>query len=393
MPTARGWAGLGVATSLLVLWVGFGELELMTTAMFLIASVATGVGFVRIASPQVSVTRRVYPPQVHEGDEVVVEVDVVAARRLRNLELEDTVHGLGVARFAAAATAPGQPLVARYEVYCRTRGVFQIGPAIASVTDPFSLAERRAHAGTTDRLTVYPRVEQLSGFPAVRGLDPAIQSTRPTFAPYGGEDFFTLREYQTGDDLRKVHWPSSAKRDELMIKQLEVPWQARALVLLDVRDDRYPTEPAFEQAVRGAASAVTHLYEGGFSPELWAAERAPGLRSGNRYQQAMEMLATAAPVPHLDLRNTVSRLRRQGVGGGALIIVTGIPDDGVVAAYRVLANDFTRTVVMSVADRSGESGALFHRVGAVTVMVRPDSSWAPSWRTAMELSWSTASVG
>lgn len=393
MPTSRGWAALGVATALLVLWAGFGELELMTTAVFLIAAVGVGTLFVRFVSPQVDVVRHIFPAQVHEGDEVVVEVDVIASRRIRNLEIEDTVHGLGVARFAAATTTPGQPLVARYEVMCRNRGVFQVGPAEVSVTDPFALSERRNHTGNSDRLTVYPRIERFSGFPAVRGLDPAVQSTRPTYAPHGGEDFFTLREYQIGDDLRKVHWPSSAKRDELMIKQLEVPWQARALVLLDTRAEQYPTEAAFEQAVRGAASAVSHLYKGGFSPELWAAERAPGLRSGSRYQQAMDMLATAAPSPHLDLRSTVSRLRRQGVGGGALILVTGTPDEGLLDAYRVLAKDFTRTIVMAVGDRSVDDVSTFQRAGAVTVMTQAEATWAPAWRTAMELSWSTASAG
>lgn len=393
MPTTRGWAALGVSTALLVLWVGFGETELMTTAMFLVAAVAVGMLFIRFASPRVEITRHIYPVQVHEGDEVVVEVDVTTAGRIRNLEIVDTVHGLGVARFAAATTTAGQPLLARYEVLCRARGVYQVGPAEISVSDAFSLAERRNHTGTQDRLTVYPRIERFSGFPAVRGLDPSVQSTRPTFAPHGGEDFFTLREYQTGDDLRHVHWPSTAKRDQLMIKQLEVPWQARALVLLDTRAERYPTDEAFEQAVRGAASVATHLFQGGFSPELWAAERAPGLRSGSRFQQAMDMLATIAPTPHLDLRSTVSRLRRQGVGGGALVIVTGIPDDGVLAAYRVLAKDFTRTVVMAVGDRTANDAGTFQRSGAVTVMVGPDSNWSPAWRTAMELSWSTASVG
>ncbi len=393
MPTTRGWAALGVSTALLVLWVGFGETELMTTAMFLVAAVAVGMLFIRFADPSVEITRHIYPTQVHEGDEVVVEVDVTTARRVRNLEIVDTVHGLGVARFAAATTTPGQPLLARYEVLCRARGVYQVGPAEISVSDAFALAERRSRTGTQDRLTVYPRIEPFTGFPAVRGLDPSVQSTRPTFAPHGGEDFFTLREYQTGDDLRRVHWPSTAKHGELMIKQLEVPWQARALVLLDTRAERYPTDEAFEQAVRGAASAATHLYKGGFSPELWAAERAPGLRSGSRFQQAMDMLATITTTPHLDLRSTVSRLRRQGVGGGALVIVTGIPDDGVLAAYRVLAKDFTRTVVMTVGDRTTDGAGIFQRSGAVSVMVGPDSNWGPAWRTAMELSWSTASVG
>lgn len=393
MPTGRGWAAIGVSAALLVLWVGYGELELMTTAIFLLTATLVGLGFVRFVAPRVDVSRRLYPAQVHEGDQVVVEVDVVAGRRIRNLSLEDTVHGLGVARFAAARTNPGQPLVARYEVLCRARGIYQVGPAEVSISDPLALNERRSRTGAVDHLTVYPRVERLSGFPAVRGLDPAVQSTRPTFAPHGGEDFFTLREYQIGDDLRKVHWPSSAKRDALMIRQQEIPWQARALVLLDVRREVYPVEDSFEQAVRGAASAVTHLYQGGFSPELWAAERAPGLRSGNRYKQAMDMLATIATSPTLDLRQTVSRLRRQGAGGGALVVVTGNPDEGVLAAFRVLAKDFARTIVMAIADRPDDSILSFQRAGAVTVTATTGSSWAPAWRTAMEMSWATASAG
>ncbi len=393
MPTGRGWAALGVSAALLVLWIGFGEIELMTTAVFLLAAVLVGTAFVRIARPSVTVSRRLYPAQVHAGDTVTVEVEMLASRKLRNLFVEDTVHGLGVARFAAATATPSRPVVARYEVHCRSRGVFPVGPAEIAVADPFGLSERRALAGDADRLTVYPRVEQLAGLPAVRGLDPAVQSTRPTFAAHGGEDFFTLREYQVGDDLRRVHWPSSAKRDSLMIKQLEIPWQARALVLLDVRSERYPIPEAFEQAVRGAASTVSHLWRGGFSPELWTSERAPGLRSGNRYQQAMDTLSTVQPLPHLDLRRTVTRLRRQGVGGGALVFVTGIPDDGALAAFRILAKDFARTIVMLVADRAGDAGASFRRVGAVTIVSRPDASWAPGWRTAMELSWSTASAG
>ena len=393
MPTSRGWAALGVSSALLILWIAFGEVELLATGVFLAGATAIGLGFVRLITPRVEVTRRMYPTQVHEGDQVVVEVDVTAARRVRNLFLEDTVHGLGVARFAAARTSPGQSLMARYEVLCRSRGVYRVGPAEISVSDPFTLTERRSSAGAPDRLTVYPRVEELPGYPAVRGLDPSVQSTRPTYVPHGGEDFFTLREYQIGDDLRKVHWPSSAKRDELMIKQLEVPWQARALVLLDQRADRYPNQDAFEQAVRGAASVISHLYRGGFSPELWSGERAPGLRSDSRFAQAMEMLATVQPSPDLDLRRTVARLRRHGVGGGALIMVTGTPDDGALAAFRVLGQDFARAVVMAVQEPPGASMLPFQRSGAVTVSIGPESAWAPAWRTAMELSWSTASAG
>ncbi|MBM3694484.1 MAG: DUF58 domain-containing protein [Actinobacteria bacterium] len=393
MPTGRGWAAAGVAGALLLLWVGFGEVELLATALFLLLGLAGGTAFVRLGSPRLEATRRLYPAQAHEGDQVTVEVDLLAGRSARHLLVEDTVHGLGTARFAAAATTAGQRLQARYEVYCRHRGIYPVGPAEVSVTDPLTLAERRSPAGGADRLIVYPAVETLAGFPAVRGLDPAVQATHPTFAPQGGEDFFTLREYQTGDDLRKVHWPSSAKRDDLMIKQLEVPWQARALVLFDPRAPRYPSPEAFEHAVRGAASVVTHLYRGGFSPELWAGERAPGLRSDSRFSQAMEMLASIQPATHLDLRAVVSRLRRQGVGGGALVVVTGPPDEGVLAAYRLLAQDFARTIVLVAAEPSGQALLGLQRAGAVTIAAAPGALWAPAWRTAMELSWSTASLG
>ena len=75
--------------------------------------------------------------------------------------------------------------------------------------------------------------------------------------------------------------------------------------------------------------------------------------------------------------------------------MTGTPDHGVMAAYRVLAKDFTRTVVMAAGGPPPDAVALFQQAGAVTVVgpAAAQGSWAPAWRTAMELSWSTASVG
>lgn len=393
MPTSRGWAAVGVSGALLILWAAFGEIELLATALFLLTAVGGGLLFVRSVSTRSVVARRLHPSPVHEGEQVTVEIRMVAADVVRHLSLEDTVHGLGAVRFAAAGTRSGRPLTARYEVHCRARGIYQVGPAHISVSDPFALTERRTAVGWADRLVVYPQSEELAGFPPVRGLDPAVQSTRPTFVPHGGEDFFTLREYQVGDDLRRVHWPSSAKRDQLMIRQLEIPWQARALLLLDQRAACYPTADAFEHAVRGAASVVAHLHRRGFSPELWTAEWTPGLPSDSRYARAMETLATVQPISNLNLPRTVARLRRQGTGGGALVLVTGVPDRGALTALQALAGGFGRTVVLAVAERPGDSLLPLQRAGALTVAAGPGTPWAPAWHTAVELSWSTVSAG
>jgi uncharacterized protein (DUF58 family) len=164
-------------------------------------------------------------------------------------------------------------------------------------------------------------------------------------------------------------------------------------VILDQRSGPYAVPEAFEQAVRGAASVIAHLYANGFSPELWTGERVPVLQSASLFTQALEVLATVQPIAGLDLRSTVVRLRRQGVGGGALVIITGVADDGVLAAYRALARDFSHAVVLSVADPAPFELVTLQRAGAVTVNVGPDDRWAPAWRTAMELSWSTASAG
>ena len=83
--------------------------------------------------------------------------------------------------------------------------------------------------------------------------------------------------------------------------------------------------------------------------------------------------------------------RLQGVG--ALVLVGGLPDDDFLTVFRSLVPDFTRTIVMTVTESPEEGMLMYGRAGAVTVTVDPDESWSPAWRTAMELSWYTASAG
>jgi hypothetical protein len=164
-------------------------------------------------------------------------------------------------------------------------------------------------------------------------------------------------------------------------------------VLLDLRAGRYPDPESFEQAVRGAASVIGHLYRGGFGPDLWAGEWAAGLRSGNRFMQSMELLATVRPTHQIDLHGTVGRLQHSGVGGGALVVVTGRLDAAVLSALPILSADFARTVVMAVTAPGDDAMIRLQGTGAIAVGAGPDAAWAPAWRTAMELSWSIASAG
>ena len=394
MPTTRGWAALGAGSALIILWIAFGERLLLAVAAFFLIAIVLGIGYVRLAAPRVAIQRRISPIQVHDGDRAIVEVTLQSPRRVYQVAVEDTVQGLGSAHFIADRGAPGQPMVARYEILCRPRGIYTVGPADVRVRDPLGFTESGGATGTANQLVVYPAVEDLVGIPSGRGHDPTVNTAKAAFSHTGGEDFFTLREYEQGDDMRKVHWPSSAKRDALMIKQLEMPWQSRAMIALDPRRAGHASPESFEHAVRGAASVLRHLFRSGYTPTLWTGVgNGTVVGSAEGYALAMEELASIEPLESNNLGSAIARLRRTGIAGGVLVLVTGPPDESDLAAFQALGRDFYRTVVMSVAQPGTEAILQFARGGAVTVRSEPDSHWAPAWKEAIERSWSTATAG
>ena len=394
MPTRRGWAALGGGSTLIVLWVLFGERLMLAAGVFLLLAVAGGIVYVRSTVPRVGVTRRLSPFQVHDGDRAIVDVSVSTSRKIAQAVIVDEIPRLGSARFVANRIEPGDPIHARHEVTCHPRGVYPVGPAVVQVRDPFALTETAGVAGTIDRLVVFPAVEDFDGLPMGRGHDSSVNTARSGFAHTGGDDFFTLREYQHGDDLRRVHWPSTARRDELMIRQLELPWQSRASVLLDPRSGSYADADAFEHAISGAASVLRHLFRNGYTPTLWLGTGSGSIvGTASAYAAAMEEFAAMQPMPSLDLRIAAERLRRGRTAGGVLVLVSGRPDDALIGMYRTLGKDFTRTIVMASGAGTDRLMGPFSRAGATVMPAAPGERWAGVWHRGMERTWSTATAG
>lgn len=390
MLTDRGWAMTGAGVALAALWVLLGEIELLGAGVLMLVCVALAMATTASGMPRVGITRKLSPSLVHEGE--TIRVDVIVAnqrtRALRNITLVDDVERLGQAAFEIGRLPGREPARAAYQVVCRPRGVYRVGPARLRSGDAFGLTATATDIELTDTLVVYPETEELSGFPTTRGRDPSTHASRPEFSHQGGEDFFTLREYRTGDDLRFVHWPSSARRDELVIKQLETPWQARALVMMDLRREAYENAACFEKAVKGTASVVRHLARSGFDADLWAG--GTGTIRVADYARTMEALARVQLASQLDLRAVAGRLSAVG-RGGALILVSGVPDHHLLDIHRLFGRDFGTTVVMLASETTSANEAAFHRVNATTVSVDPDSSWAVAWSRAMDRTWERSS--
>jgi uncharacterized protein (DUF58 family) len=391
MPTLRGWALLGAGLALIILWWVFGDPELLLTGTFFVAAELAAIGYVRLHDPQLDIGRRLGSTTVHNGDTTTVTLVLRNRRRraLRHLRIHDEVEKLGLAAFEIAKLMGDETASATYRVTCRPRGVYGVGPARASTSDPLSLAELSAPDGPIDRLVVYPTVEELTGFPTIRGQDPAMNASRPEHSQRGGEDFYTLREYQRGDDMRRVHWPYSAKTEELMIRQLETPWQSRALVLLDVRPSAYESADAFEKAVSGAASVITHLVKSGFDADLWAGD--PDPIDASRYSAAMERLALVEPNDQIDIEAVAGRIRLKG-GGGALVLITGVADRSLLSVQQLLSNEYRSTLLMAATSTTSQTLVGFHRMGVATVTVDPADDWANAWAKAMRSSWTAVSA-
>lgn len=392
MLTERGWAAAGATVALVVLWIVLGEIEFLAAAAILGTGLAFAFLLTRLGVPSVSVTRHLSPTLVHEGDEAAVDSRISnhGGRALINGEFTDDVGELGSATFQIGRLPSRSTADAGYRIVCRPRGVYRVGPATIRVTDPLGFAFTEQTLDATDRLIVYPEVEELNGFPMTRGKDPAMQASRPEFSQNGGEDFFTLREYEHGDDLRFVHWPSSARRDTLMIRQMETPWQSRALVFFDIRQTSYESGDHFEKAVRGAASVVRHLARSGFDADLWAGG-AQTLSVGS-YSTVMERLAMVDVEPTLDLRAVASRMRQTG-RGGALVLVTGIADHELLEVHRLLSRDYRTTIVLGATDTSPTAVHALQRAGALTISVSPDESWAQAWTSLTSRQWLGTSAG
>jgi uncharacterized protein (DUF58 family) len=291
---------------------------------------AAGIGLVAIAliavlrpPPSLEVTRAVRPSRVHAGTASRVELRVGnrGPRRSPVVTLSDGVTGTAGARLLLGRLRHGDSVVATYRLPTERRGIVRIGPLEIEIVDPFGLVRRRIPAGSTTELTVLPPVVNLLPLPFTLGDDPLAGAEQPNHLGRTGEDFYALRPYVVGDELRRVHWPSTARTGELQVRQDEQPWQGRVTLLLDVR--RTTTDaPGFERMVTAAASVIAASGRRGDLVRLVTTGGIDtGAMSGHAQMEAlMEHLSVVELTPSGALGPTLASLAD---GTGSLVAVVG----------------------------------------------------------------------
>lgn len=218
----------------------------------------------------------------------------------------------------------GESARAAYRLPTDRRGILTVGPLEVELTDPFGLARASLTASGAADLTVYPRVDELEPLPLTTGNDPLAGAEHPNSLGRGGEDFYALREYVVGDDMRRVHWPSTARHDDLMVRQDELPWQGRATVLVDVRSSTN-TADSLELVISAAASVVAASAKRQDLVRLVSTDGADsGFAAGHAHVEAiMEHLASVEATNEAAFQRVLDRLAR-GAPGGALVVVVAL---------------------------------------------------------------------
>ncbi|MFW5470280.1 DUF58 domain-containing protein [Knoellia sp. CPCC 206435] len=333
--TTRGAAFLasGLVLVLAGLALGQHDLSRIGTALCALPVLAGLLG--RRHDLSLVVEREAHPSRITIDEPAVVQVRITnpaTARAPMLLAEEHLDYSLGDRpRFVVPALPSGACTHVEYAVRAHSRGAHRLGPLGVRVQDPFGLTLRHTSISSHDELLVLPRVVGLANGRALgRGL--GAEGSVPHRIALHGEDDQSIREYRDGDDLRRIHWPATARTGELMVRQEDRPAKRRATLLLDTRARSHGGKGpsgSLEWAVTLAASAVTHLLETGFAVHLLTVDpgQESGVREDSELDPALETLARTVANDESGINGMLHAASGATAQGGLVVAIVGALDD------------------------------------------------------------------
>ncbi|MFC9337699.1 DUF58 domain-containing protein [Streptomyces sp. NPDC057020] len=407
--TTRGRSFLAAGVAAAACAYVLGQADLLRVGLLLATLPLICVLVLHRTRYRVAASRRLTPQRVEAGSEARVQLRMENISKLPTglLMLQDHVpYMLGPRpRFVLDRVEAGGRREVSYRVRSDLRGRFPLGPLQLRLNDPFGMCELTRSFHAYDTLTVVPRTEALPPVKLVGEASGHGDGHQRSLALAGDDDIIP-RAYRHGDDLRRVHWRSTARYGELMVRREEQPQRARCTVLLDTRRIAYQgsgPDSAFEWAVSGAASALVHMLERGYAVRLVTdtGTSVPGEGSEGFAGSAQDsaetaglMMDTLAVVDHSE-GGSLSRASDLLRGGGEGLLIAFVGDlDEEQAALTARMRNRTGAAVAFVLDSGtwltggAVSGAVEDRVrqlreaGWTALAVPPAAKLADLWQQA-----------
>lgn len=347
--TRAGWALLAAGVGLVAAGRFFGVLDLYLLAGTALVAVAAAAVLTLVRRLELSVTREASPVRLRAGSPARIDLTITnhSRRSTPVLRLHDRVGGLGGAVLQLAPIGPGGSTRVSYRLPTQRRGPLPVGPLELDFGDPLGLTTSGVEASSRTELLVYPRLIELT--PLRAGSGAAARSERHVsraLAP-AGEEFYALRPYVIGDELKRVHWRNSARTDDLVVRQEERPRQGQVVVILDVRTESYD-DAGFERAVSAAASALHAAMAGGDVVRFLTSNGVDSgpLRTRSQLDAVEEQLARTTATPLASVLRTIDDAVRASTGG-TLVVVTGVAAGDLAAATAKAGRTFGVVLLVS----------------------------------------------
>jgi uncharacterized protein (DUF58 family) len=321
--------GITVAVAGIVMWVcarflGSPGLEVVAIGLGALPFIA-GL-YLRWSHKTITATRHLSESRVAPGTRVTVRLEIAnpSPATTSFLLLEDRLPPVLGRPARLVVTGVGGRGVQRvsYTVLPQLRGHFGIGPLTVDRSDAFGLSRRRVVVEGRDELVVTPEIEDLRA-PADAASATSVGNARSRQLLRSGEEYYTMRAFQEGDDLRRIHWPSVARTGSLMIRQDEASRRAGGLLYLDSREAMLGPagSPAFERAVSCAASVGALFARNGYALALGADEVPVRTVTEERFLDELSGLTHGRS---RSLARTLTELRLAG-GADMSLVFVGAP--------------------------------------------------------------------
>jgi uncharacterized protein (DUF58 family) len=371
--TRRGRLVLAFGVGAYVVAWAFGSKAIYPLGVGLVLAALGAWAWMRLARRPIRLARAPRRRDHYEGEDVDVAVEVELAPGLLppgSVVLYERFSKLG--NRVTRLDRSGSTLSAHYVLERVPRGRYVLEEARAVLGDPFGLSRVDAALPGSGALLVYPRLVELERLFSDAGAS-LPEGRRLLMHRPSGFDLHSVRDFQQGESLRRVHWRSTAKRGRLMVKELEDAPRDEVAVLLDARAGT-PPGPVFDLQVRAAGSILfAHasrnrravLVVNGASPEVVQTSASEGDR-----RRALELLAAAEPD---GTRPTEALLADQAsplMGALELVVVTALPTPALLDRL-IQRSAARRHVSLVYVDGSGarEPGLLRLQAAGVPVAV------------------------
>ncbi len=331
--TSRGQTFLVVGALAVVAGLVLGYPDVTRIGVLLVVLPALAAILARRRPPRIKVARLVHPGRLtpeQPGEVEVQFVNVGQGRTPMFLAEEQFDYALGDRpRFLLPRLSVGEQRRLRYTIRSRHRGAYQLGPVTLRQRDPFGLTHVAMQLPTVTEVLVLPRVFEL-GTRRLRGQGRGTEGELPQMVALHGEDDVSIRQYRDGDELRRVHWPATAHRGELMVRQEDRPTRRRAVLLLDSRVSAHPGSgfhPSYEWAISALASVARQLATDGFVIHLLTDSTVQDGSAGHPTELDELMGVLARVMPQDSSLEPLASAAHTFTSGGVLVVAAVVGHD------------------------------------------------------------------